>query len=200
MAGDRSRRRAAALFRHDADRADAEVPRLALELKRARHARERWGRPRAVAGVLTETLFSVLLSPILMVTQTAAVFQVIFGLDSGWRAQSRDGAGITFTDAVRYHRWHMLIGVMTAVVCYEASPLVLAWMSPVIVGLVLSPPLSWLHVTPGAARAPHAALHARRPHAASHRRERTPRFRRVGGPHRHARPRRRTVVEITRAA
>ncbi len=121
---------------------------LALELKRARHARERWGRPRAVAGVLTETLFSVLLSPILMVTQTAAVFQVIFGLDSGWRAQSRDGAGITFTDAVRYHRWHMLIGVMTAVVCYEASPLVLAWMSPVIVGLVLSPPLSWLTSRP----------------------------------------------------
>ena len=60
---------------------------------------------------MTETLFSVLLSPILMVTQTAAVFQVLFGLDSGWRTQSRDAAGIPFMDALRYHRWHILVGV-----------------------------------------------------------------------------------------
>ena len=117
---------------------------LALEIKRARHARKSLGATRAMLGVVTETLFSILLSPILMVTQTAAVFQVLFGLDSGWRTQSRDGAGIAFMDALRYHRWHMLIGVLMAVACYEASALVLAWMSPVIVGLVLAAPLTWL--------------------------------------------------------
>ncbi len=117
---------------------------LALEIKRVHHARESFGTARAVFGVLTETLFSILMSPILMVTQTVAVFQVLFGLDSGWRTQSRDGAGIPFSEAVRYHRWHMLLGVVMAVACYEASALVLAWMSPVIVGLVLSAPLSWL--------------------------------------------------------
>ncbi len=121
---------------------------LALELKRVHQAREALGSVRAVMGVVTETLFSILLSPILMVTQTAAVFQVIFGIDSGWRAQSRDGAGITFADAVRYHRWHMLIGVAMGFACYEASALVLAWMSPVIVGLVLAAPLSWLTSRP----------------------------------------------------
>ena len=31
-----------------------------------------------------------------------------------------------------------------AVACYEASALVLAWMSPVIVGLILAAPLTWL--------------------------------------------------------
>src|SRR4029078_231297 len=117
---------------------------VALEIKRARHARETLGTARAVLGVLTETFFSILLSPILMVTQTAAVFQVLFGLDSGWRPQSRDGAGIRFMDALRYHRWHILVGVLMAVACYEASALVLAWMSPVIVGLVLAAPLTWL--------------------------------------------------------
>ena len=117
---------------------------LALEIKRTRHARETWGATRAVLGVVTETLFSVLLSPILMVTQTAAVFQVLFGLDSGWRSQSRDKAGIPFMEALRYHRWHMLVGVVMAVACYEASALVLAWMSPVIVGLILAAPLTWL--------------------------------------------------------
>ncbi len=87
---------------------------LALEIKRTRHAREALGGTRAVLGVSTETLFSILLSPILMVTQTAAVFQVLFGLDSGWRSQSRDKAGIPFMEALRYHRWHMLIGVVMA--------------------------------------------------------------------------------------
>src|SRR5690606_37646314 len=115
---------------------------LALEIKRVRQAREQLGTARAVFGVLTETLFSILLSPILMVTQTVAVFQVLFGLDSGWRSQSRDGDGIPFSEAFRYHRWHMLAGVITGIACYEASALVLAWMSPVIVGLVLSAPMS----------------------------------------------------------
>lgn len=117
---------------------------LVLEIKRVHHARETFGTLRAVLGVATETFFSILLSPILMVTQTVAVFQVLFGLDSGWRTQSRDGAGIPFAEAVRYHRWHMLLGAVMAVACYEASALVLAWMSPVILGLVLSAPLSWL--------------------------------------------------------
>jgi membrane glycosyltransferase len=129
---------------------------LALELKRVRHARETFGTARALLGVLTETLFSVLISPILMVTQTAAVFQVLFGLDSGWRAQSRDGNGITFSDAIRYHRWHMLVGVLMGFACYEASPLVLAWMSPVIVGLIFAAPISWL--TSRAAARPLRAL------------------------------------------
>jgi membrane glycosyltransferase len=117
---------------------------LLLEINRVRQAREPFGTARAVLGVITETAFSILLSPILMVTQTVAVFQVLFGVDSGWRAQSRDGQGIPFAEAVRYHRWHMLVGVLVALACYEASALVLAWMSPVIVGLVLSAPLSWL--------------------------------------------------------
>jgi amino acid transporter len=73
---------------------------LALEIKRARHAREQLGATRALLGVITETLFSILLSPILMVTQTAAVFQVLFGIDSGWRAQSRNGARLQLMDAV----------------------------------------------------------------------------------------------------
>ena len=43
-----------------------------------------------------------------------------------------------------------------AVACYEASALVLAWMSPVIVGLVLAAPLTWL--TSRAAARPLRAL------------------------------------------
>ena len=44
------------------------------------------------------------------------------------------------------HRRHMLIGVLLALACWEASPLVVAWMSPVIVGLVLAAPLTLVDV------------------------------------------------------
>jgi membrane glycosyltransferase len=117
---------------------------LMLEVKRAQHAREPLGSLRAVFGVAAETIFSILLSPILMVTQTVAVFQVLLGRDSGWRPQSRDRHGMTFFDALRFHYRHMLIGAVLAVACWEASAQIVAWMSPVIVGLLLAAPLSWL--------------------------------------------------------
>jgi membrane glycosyltransferase len=121
---------------------------LLLEIKRAQRAREPLGTVRAILGVGTETVFSILLSPILMVTQTVAVFQVLVGRDSGWRPQTRDCHGMRFVDALRFHYRHMLVGAVLAFACWEASPQILAWMSPVIVGLLLAAPLSWLVARP----------------------------------------------------
>jgi membrane glycosyltransferase len=121
---------------------------LLLEVKRAQRAREHMGTARAVLGVGTETIFSILISPILMVTQTVAVFQVLIGRDSGWRPQSRDRHGMPFADAVRFHYRHMLLGAVLAFACWEASAQIVAWMAPVIIGLLLAAPLSWLLARP----------------------------------------------------
>jgi membrane glycosyltransferase len=121
---------------------------LLLEIKRAHHAREPLGTVRAVLGVTMETIFSILLSPILMVTQTVAIFQVFLGRDSGWGAQARNRKRMRFSDALYFHYRHMAVGALLAVACWEASPQVLAWMSPVIAGLLLSAPLSWLTARP----------------------------------------------------
>ena len=86
--------------------------------------------------------------PILMVTQTVAVFQVLIGRDSGWRPQARDRHGMRFADALRFHYRHMLLGAVLALACWEASAQIVAWMSPVIVGLLLAAPLSWLTARP----------------------------------------------------
>jgi len=117
---------------------------LALEMKRARRAREVFAIPRAFAGVTTETVFSMLFAPIMMMTQTASVLQVLFGRDAGWKAQRRDSAAMTLGDAVRFHWAHMLVGVVVTIVCWETSPALLIWMAPVVLGLVLSGPLNWL--------------------------------------------------------
>lgn len=121
---------------------------LALEIKRSSRARELFGMPRAVAAVLTETLFSMLLAPIMMMTQTTSVVQIFLGRDAGWKAQSREGAVFTMADAVRFHWRHMLTGAVTAFLCWEASPGLLVWMSPVVLGLILSGPINWLTAQP----------------------------------------------------
>jgi len=117
---------------------------LALELKRAQRARELFGMPRAIAGVATETLFSMLFAPIMMMTQTASVLQIFFGRDAGWKAQRRDGASMDLGDAMRFHWNHMLVGIVVTIVCWETSPGLLVWMAPVVIGLVLSGPLNWM--------------------------------------------------------
>lgn len=117
---------------------------LALELKRARRARELFGAARAFAGVVTETVFSMLFAPIMMMTQTSSVLQIFLGRDAGWKAQRRDDAAMELGEAMRFHWPHMLVGIVVTVVCWETSPGLLVWMSPVVLGLVLSGPLNWL--------------------------------------------------------
>jgi membrane glycosyltransferase len=116
---------------------------LALELKRAQRARELFGLPRAVAGVATETFFSMLFAPIMMMTQTSSVLQIFLGRDAGWKAQRRDGAHMDLSDAMKFHWAHMVVGVIVAIVCWQTSPGLLVWMAPVVLGLVLSGPLNW---------------------------------------------------------
>lgn len=117
---------------------------IVLELKRVRRMRERGGTLRVLAGGFIETIFSMLLAPILMLTQTFAVFEVFMGWDSGWKAQRRDGGPMTFKEAVRFHWRHTAVGTGFAVLCWQSSPALLFWTAPVILGLVLSIPLSWI--------------------------------------------------------
>jgi len=121
---------------------------LLLELKRVHETRDVGGTPRTIVAVLVETLFSMLLAPIMMCTQTVAVAQIIMGRDSGWKAQRRDDGSIAFRDAVRFHWKHTLLGAGLAVVVWQATPDLVAWMAPIIVGLLLSIPLSWYTARP----------------------------------------------------
>lgn len=121
---------------------------LALEMRRVAHAREVGGSIRAVAAVVIETVFSMLLAPILMCTQTTAVVQILAGRDSGWKAQRRDDGSIPFTAALRFHWQHSLVGLALLLVCWYASPGLIAWMAPIILGLILAAPLTWLTARP----------------------------------------------------
>lgn len=121
-----------------------------LEVRRTRRLSDVPTLVRVGFGVLVETVFSALFAPILMVTQTVAVIQILAGFDSGWSAQSREKR-LSLVDAFGFHRWHTLVGVLTALVCWYADNNLAAWMSPIILGLSLSVPISWLTAKPAGA-------------------------------------------------
>ena len=121
---------------------------LLLEIRRAGAAGETFAWVRTPASVIIETLFSMLFAPILMVTQTTAVAQIFAGLDSGWKVQRRDDGNVSWAEVFRFHRWHALLGLAAAAVCYLVSFSLMAWMGPVLLGLVLSMALTWYTARP----------------------------------------------------
>jgi membrane glycosyltransferase len=94
------------------------------------------------ASVLLEVVLSALYAPVLMLVQCAHVFDIVVGRDSGWKPQRRGGSGGGWGEAWRFHRKHMLISGVTAVILWFLSPPLLAWVSPALLGLLLSVPLS----------------------------------------------------------
>jgi membrane glycosyltransferase len=93
-------------------------------------------------SVLLESLLSALYAPILMLIQSRHVAEVILGRDSGWKAQRRDAGGSSWQEAWDFHKKHMLASCVTAVIVWFLSPALLAWVSPALLGLFLSVPLS----------------------------------------------------------
>ena len=94
------------------------------------------------ASVSLEVMLSALYAPILMLIQSRHVFEVFVGRDSGWKPQRRDGSGTTWSDAWHYHKRHMFLSCVTAVIVWFLSPPLLAWLSPALLGLFLAVPLS----------------------------------------------------------
>src|SRR5919109_5137427 len=105
-------------------------------------ARRYGGVLRAGVSVLFETVLSALIAPVMMVMQSAVVVGLLTGRDVGWKTQRRDDGRIPFRTVARRHRGHTTLGVVLALVAYAVSPKFLAWMSPVVVGLLLAIPIS----------------------------------------------------------
>jgi membrane glycosyltransferase len=61
-----------------------------------------------------------------------------------WNAQDRGDRGISFGEAFSRHKWHVVIGLAWGAVILFIAPRYIWWMSPILVGLLLSVPLTML--------------------------------------------------------
>jgi len=100
------------------------------------------GALRTAMSVLVEIVLSSLIAPVMMLMQSVDVIGIVTGRDAGWKAQRRDDGSIPFRVVVHRHRIHTLFGVALAVAAYAVSPVLLAWLAPVVLGLVLAIPVS----------------------------------------------------------
>lgn len=95
-------------------------------------------------GIVTEIVLSALYAPVLMLTQSHIVWQILRGGDSGWRPQRRGDGGMAFKSALKTHGWHALTGCAVAAGAWSINPGLFLWTLPVTGALALAPLTSWL--------------------------------------------------------
>lgn len=98
-----------------------------------------WG---LTSGVVMETVLSSLFAHVMMMVQSAAIFDIIRGRDSGWNPQRRDDGSLPTSWVLRYHLFHMFIGVALGIFTFSASIPLFLWLLPATLGLAFSGPLS----------------------------------------------------------
>jgi len=97
---------------------------------------------RLLFGALFETIISMLLAPCVMVAHTMMVVSIVLGRAVGWGTQSRETDGTAWVDAMRFHALPTLLGVAWTLVALRINFMFAAWMAPILLGLVLSVPVS----------------------------------------------------------
>ncbi len=103
------------------------------------------GLGRVLGGVLLEMVFSALLAPMLMLFHAKFVVATVLGSGVKWSTQRRATADRTnWAEAVDTHLGHTLVGAAWALLLALLAPGLLPWMSPVLLGLMLSIPFSAL--------------------------------------------------------
>ncbi len=96
-----------------------------------------------IKSLFVESLLSALLSPIMMLIQSGFVLDVLLGRDSGWKAQKRTEEAPPFNELLHKHAWHMVTGILVGVLAFLITTKTFLWLSPIVLGLGLSAPVSW---------------------------------------------------------
>lgn len=110
-------------------------------LLNSRERRRSGGGMRVFIGILIESVLATLMAPIVMYRQSRGVAEVIAGKDSGWEAQRRDDGSLPLSGLIRSYGGLTLFGLFIGVLAWNIAPSLLAWMSPIVLGMALSIPV-----------------------------------------------------------
>ena len=108
------------------------------------------GTGRFLAGAFVETVFSILLAPVVAFRVTLFLGGLLFGKKVMWSGQNRDAYKLTWGDALRGLWPQTLFGLGLAAAMIGVGPDgVVWWGAPMIAGLALSIPFAVLTANPG---------------------------------------------------
>jgi membrane glycosyltransferase len=114
---------------------------LGLALAVVRRGAAFGGRMRLIAGALLETVFSIVVAPVMMLYHARFVFGILTGHDVVWGAQPRDGRAVGWPEAVRSTAGMTLVGAVWAGLTLALSPAFFLWLTPIFAGIILAAPL-----------------------------------------------------------
>lgn len=124
-----------------------------LDILSRRGQRQRYGSlPRVLLGSLVEIVFSVLLAPVMTLALSFFIVSLLAGRGVTWDSQERDLQALPLPDVLRVLWPQTLIGVLGTTALAVAMPDILPWAAPVLLGLVLAVPFTWLTSQPALGR------------------------------------------------
>ncbi len=109
------------------------------------------GRMLGISAVV-ELCFSLVIGPAIAVAQTIFIAGLPFGRMVRWEPQRRTDHSVAFTDALRGLWPQCLLGLVMLIGFALAMPSVLPWTVPVVGGLLLVIPFTWLTARPSLGR------------------------------------------------
>lgn len=99
------------------------------------------GAAKLLAGALLETLFAILIAPLMMVFHSYFVVNVLQGRKVKWESQSREGRMVPWGQAFYHTAFVGCVALIWGGVTFTMSPMFFWWLMPVLVGLVLAAPI-----------------------------------------------------------
>jgi membrane glycosyltransferase len=103
------------------------------------HRRKQFGGARAIVkGALIETIFAVLIAPIMMVYHAYFVVSVLLGFKVNWDSQDREGRLLPWGECIARTSKMTIAALLWGVMTYIYAPIFFWWLTPVITGLILA--------------------------------------------------------------
>ncbi len=106
------------------------------------------GRARIGINALIELISSILVGPVVAVTQTIFLAGLPFGKRITWDTQSRDAYTLNAKDVLGALWPQLLLGVVGTLFLANASPASLPWAAPILLGLIFAMPFALVTSSP----------------------------------------------------
>ena len=106
------------------------------------HRKQRFGGAlKLTLGSIIETVFAIIVAPLMMVFHAYFVVCVFLGKKVKWDAQPREGRMVPWKEAFSYTLLSSLIAILWGSVAYYFTPVFFWWLSPILLGLILAAPI-----------------------------------------------------------
>jgi len=106
------------------------------------HRRKQFGGARAIVkGTIIETIFAVLIAPIMMIYHAYFVISVLLGFKVNWDSQDREGRLLPWGECFARTSKMTTVALAWGLMTYIYAPIFFWWLLPVLTGLVFAAPL-----------------------------------------------------------